>query len=76
MAPGSKDKTAFSVEGLGNFSFKKLTMGISAASWVFPACHGHGSQVPGTGNSSGIFGRRFGLFQESPGNGGQISLSL
>jgi hypothetical protein len=31
MAPGSKDKTAFSVEGLGNFSFKILTMGISAA---------------------------------------------
>jgi hypothetical protein len=28
MAPGSRDKTAFSVEGLGNFSFKKLTMGI------------------------------------------------
>jgi hypothetical protein len=27
MAPGSKDKTAFSVEGLGNFSFKKFSQG-------------------------------------------------
>jgi hypothetical protein len=35
MAPGSKDKTAFSVEGLGNFSFKKLTMGISAGPGFF-----------------------------------------
>jgi hypothetical protein len=71
MAPGSEDKTTFSAEGLGNFSFKRLSQGLA-----FPACSGHGSQVPGTGNSSSISGRRSGLFQESPGNGGQISLSL
>jgi O-acetyl-ADP-ribose deacetylase (regulator of RNase III)/transposase InsO family protein len=35
MAPGSKDKTAFSVEGLGNFAFKKLTMGISGGPGFF-----------------------------------------
>jgi hypothetical protein len=35
MAPGSKDKTAFSVNELGNFSFKKLTMGISAGPGFF-----------------------------------------
>jgi hypothetical protein len=35
MAPGSKDKTAFSVEGLENFSFKKLTMGISVTLGFF-----------------------------------------
>jgi hypothetical protein len=35
MGPGSKDKTAFSVEGLENFSFKKLTMGISAGPGFF-----------------------------------------
>jgi hypothetical protein len=29
MASGSKDKTAFSVEGLGNFSFKRLSQGLA-----------------------------------------------
>jgi hypothetical protein len=35
MATGSKNKTAFSVQGLGNFSFKKLTMEISAGPGFF-----------------------------------------
>jgi hypothetical protein len=29
MAPGSRDKTAFSVEGLGNFALKRLGQGLS-----------------------------------------------
>jgi hypothetical protein len=44
MAPGSRDKTAFSVEGLGNFSFKRLGQWeLVGRAGVFPACHGHRS---------------------------------